>query len=72
LFSAKRYETPRFEEANDKAGGRFLISPLAAPLNLDTVEIAGNADVVCVFVNDVVDRPVLEVRKTASDPYHDR
>ena len=68
LFSAKRYEVPRFEAANEQEGRQFKISPVDVPLSMDTVGLAANADVVCVFVNDTVDREVLQVRLQSAQP----
>lgn len=58
LFSAKPYEEEPFERNNAKHS--FNITALDVRLNEDTVGLAMAADVVCVFVNDVVNAAVLE------------
>ncbi len=58
LFSAKAYDRPGFDTAN--AAHRHELTYLDTKLGPDTVELAAGADAVCVFVNDVVDEPVLD------------
>ena len=60
MFSAKQYEITRFEAANGAAGHDFKLSPVDVQLTTDTVDLARNADVVCIFVNDTADREVLQ------------
>jgi D-lactate dehydrogenase len=59
VFSAKPYDR-RFLAA---AGGAHELHYLDARLTLDTVPLARDAEAVCVFVNDQVDRPVLAALK---------
>lgn len=55
LFSAKRYDRQSFE-----AAGAQGFSYIDAHLGLDTAAAAAGHAVVCVFVNDRLDAPVLE------------
>lgn len=57
VFSAKDYEREPFERANESRGHELGF--LEARLTEDTASLAGGADGVCVFVNDVLSEPVL-------------
>lgn len=57
FFSTKNYDRKFFEKANDDEHDiRYHESRLTAA----TVTLATGAEAICVFVNDTVDRPVLE------------
>ncbi|MEM9782021.1 MAG: 2-hydroxyacid dehydrogenase [Pseudomonadota bacterium] len=58
VFSTKEYDRAFLEAENASAGHdtRFL----APRLNAETAALADGADAVCVFVNDTVDRSVIE------------
>ena len=58
FFSAKAYDIQFFSAANKLYG--FELKFLEVPLNKTTVILAKGYDVVCVFVNDVVNAAVLE------------
>lgn len=57
FFSAKSYDQQFFLESNEKF--RFNLKFLEVHLNENTTVLAKGYDVVCVFVNDVVDIEVL-------------
>lgn len=63
VFSAKSYDRVGFAEANEIHGHDLVF--LDARLEPATVELAGGAPAVCVFVNDVVSAPVLEALAAA-------
>ena len=60
VFSAKPYDQTSFEQANTAYGHDFTF--LEARLNPGTVSLAGEAEAeaVCVFINDEVNRKALE------------
>ncbi len=58
LFDAKEYDKPSFEYYGGLHDIEFRF--LETKLNEDTVELARGADVVCVFVNDDVNREVID------------
>lgn len=58
FFDAKDYDVASFNKAN--AGDEFDIRFLETRLNAQTVDLAAGCDAVCVFVNDTVDREVIE------------
>ncbi|MFT3981593.1 MAG: 2-hydroxyacid dehydrogenase [Ferruginibacter sp.] len=58
FFSAKRYDRISFEKANTSHG--FELEFFETHLGPHSVEMVHTADVVCVFVNDKLDRQVLE------------
>ena len=60
VFSAKPYDRTFLGAANEAAGGRHALTFLEARLSLDTAPLAQGADALCAFVNDCLDRPVLE------------
>jgi D-lactate dehydrogenase len=58
FFDAKPYDRKSFDLANKEFG--FNIIYYDAHLNSRTVELAYNSDAVCAFVNDVIDKDVLD------------
>lgn len=58
FFSTRPYDRQYFSAAN--ASGRHVVRYLEARLTADTAPLAAEADAICVFVNDALDRPVLE------------
>lgn len=58
MFDTKEYDQASFESAN--ADGKFEIKFFAARLNEDTAQLASGFDAVCVFVNDTVNRDVID------------
>lgn len=58
LFSTKPYDRRSFDEANEPHG--FAFRWLEPRLTLETAALADGAEVVCAFVNDTLDAPVLE------------
>jgi D-lactate dehydrogenase len=59
LFSAKRYDRVGFERANAAHG--HTLTFLEPRLDVDTARLAAGAPAVCVFVNDDVSAPVVEM-----------
>ena len=57
FFNTKPYDHEFFEEVNQQYGHQLRF--LEVPLNASTALLAQGAEVVCVFVNDVVDAQVL-------------
>jgi D-lactate dehydrogenase len=60
VFSAKAYDRRFLEDANERAGSPHRLVFLDLGLNEDTAILARGAAAVCAFVNDRVDRPVIE------------
>ncbi len=58
FFDTKPYDKPSFEEYGKAAGVTFKY--YEAKLDVDTVELARGCDGVCVFVNDTVDKEVID------------
>lgn len=58
MFDAKKYDERYFGSVNESFG--YKVKYYETRLNLDSVVLADGHDAVCVFVNDQVDRPVLE------------
>lgn len=58
VFSSKRYDRHYLEVANEEHGHELEF--LESRLNGETARLAGGAPAVCLFVNDVASRPVLE------------
>ena len=58
FFDAKPYDKPAFDRYAADAG--IKIKYYETKLNEDTGELATGADAVCVFVNDTVDREVID------------
>jgi len=61
IFSTKPYDRRFLDEANEAAGSPHRLRYLEARLTLESAPLAQGADAVCAFVNDVLDRPVLEL-----------
>jgi len=59
VFSVRRYERPFFEAAN--GDHRHELTFIEARLAVDTAPVAVGFPAVCAFVNDVLDRPVLDL-----------
>ena len=62
FFDAKDYDKNSFIRANE--GGRFDISFYETRLTKDTCRLAEGCDAVCVFVNDDVNREVIDAFST--------
>lgn len=58
FFDAKNYDKPSFDRFGSEGGVDFKY--FETKLNEDTVELAAGADGVCVFVNDVVNKTVID------------
>ena len=58
FFDAKMYDKPSFEKYGNMYGVEFKY--FETKLNLDTAELAAGFDGVCVFVNDTVDKDVID------------
>lgn len=61
IFSTKGYDQRFLDEANDAVGAPHRLRYLEARLTPESASLAEGADAVCAFVNDVLDRAVLEV-----------
>lgn len=61
IFSTKTYDRQFLETANAAAGAPHHLRYLEARLTLESAPLAQGTEAVCAFVNDVLDRPVLEV-----------
>ena len=59
VFSTKSYDQEYFEKYNDAHQNNFSFYETA--LNSDTAKLTAGSDVVCVFVNDVVNKATIEV-----------
>lgn len=60
IFSTKAYDRRFLDEANAAAGIPHRLRYLEARLTHESAPLAEGAEAVCAFVNDVLDRPVLE------------
>ncbi|MCF7832369.1 MAG: 2-hydroxyacid dehydrogenase [Candidatus Marinimicrobia bacterium] len=58
FFDTKPYDKRSFEEVNENFG--FEISYFKTHLNKDTVELTDGFDAICAFVNDKLDKVVLD------------
>ncbi len=58
FFDAKPYDMPAFEKYGAEQGMKF--SFYDTKLNIGTVTLAAGCEAVCVFVNDVLDAPVID------------
>ena len=58
FFDTKDYDKKLFNEYNEKFG--YDITYYESKLNIETVYLAEGFDVVCIFVNDTADKPVLD------------
>ena len=61
FFDTKEYDKKLFEEYNKKYG--YEITYLESKLNSETAPLAKGYDVVCIFVNDVVDKKTIKILK---------
>ena len=61
FFDTKEYDKDLFDEYNKKYG--YEITYLESKLNSETAPLARGFDVVCIFVNDVVDEKTIEILK---------
>lgn len=61
VFSTKPYDLEFLAQANRVAGDSHDLRFLEPRLGIETAALAQGAAAVCVFVNDVLDRPVLEL-----------
>ena len=59
VFSTKRWVRESFDDANEDHG--FELSYFEARLNAETAPLAEGHEVVCAFVNDVVDAPTIDI-----------
>jgi len=59
FFDAKSYDREFFDEANKDQG--FEIKYILPQLSNDTRELARGSEVVCAFVNDILDKDTIEV-----------
>ena len=57
FFDSKKYDIEAFETVN---GGRYELRWDDTKLSIDSVELARGKDAVCCFVNDTVDRAVID------------
>jgi D-lactate dehydrogenase len=60
VFSTKPYDRAFFEQANAALGAGHELRFLEARLGPETAELSGDCAAICAFVNDTLDRPVLE------------
>jgi len=61
FFDTKEYDKDLFDEYNKKYG--YEITYLESKLNSETAPLARGFDVVCIFVNDVVDEKTINILK---------
>lgn len=61
VFSTKPYDREFLAQANLPAGDAHELRFLEPRLGIETAALAHDAAAVCAFVNDVLDRPVLEL-----------
>ena len=59
LFDTKRYDVEVFNELNEKYG--FEIKYIESHLNSEMALLAKGCNVVCVFVNDIIDEKTIKV-----------
>lgn len=63
VFSAQTYDKRFLDEANLRQSEPFELRYQQAALSLQTVAFAQGCDAICVFVNDLLDAPVLDALK---------
>ncbi len=61
FFDTKEYDRKLFDEYNKKYG--YEITYLESRLNKETAPLASGFDVICIFVNDVVDDETIKILK---------
>ena len=59
FFDTKEYDKKLFDEYNKKYG--YEIIYLESKLNSETAPLAKGFDVVCIFVNDIVDEKTIKI-----------
>ena len=59
FFDTKEYDKKLFDEYNKKYG--YEITYLESKLNSETAPLAKGFDVVCIFVNDIVDEKTIKI-----------
>jgi D-lactate dehydrogenase len=60
VFSTKPYDRAFLEQANAALGSGHELRFLEVRLGPETAELSGDCAAICAFVNDTLDRPVLE------------
>jgi D-lactate dehydrogenase len=60
VFSTRSYDRAFLSAANEAAGNRHRLRFLEPGLSADTVSLAGGSQAVCAFVNDTLDKRVLQ------------
>lgn len=60
VFSTKPYDRRSLDHANAASGNRHVLRYVEARLTEETASLATGSEAVCAFVNDVLDRQVLE------------
>lgn len=60
FFDAKSYDIKSFNEANAARGGRYNLKFYESKLGPDTAGLAAGCEVVCAFVNDLINAQVVE------------
>lgn len=65
IFSAKPYDRDYLAQANSAMGNQHELRFLEARLGCDTAELSGGCKAICAFVNDALDRQVLQLLRTA-------
>ena len=61
FFDTKEYDKKLFDEYNKKY--KYDITYLESKLNKETAPLANGYDVVCIFVNDIVDKETINILK---------
>lgn len=64
VFSAQTYDKHFLDEANQRQSEPFDLIYQPASLSLQTVGFAQGCDAICIFVNDMLDAPVLHALKS--------
>ena len=59
MFDAKPYDREFFDKLNSRSQYHYEIHYFPAHLTPDTVALTSGFDAVCVFVNDIVDAPII-------------
>ncbi len=63
IFSTKPYDRGSLDAANVAGGSCHQLEFLEPRLGVDTAQLVGHAEAICAFVNDTLDRSVLEALK---------
>ena len=61
VFSTKPYDRTFLNRANAVSGNHHELCFLEPRLGRETAQLAGDAEAICAFVNDTIDRPALQV-----------